>query len=409
MSDASTTPAASLLDSLLSTRGQDLPPPRLGDPVQAANLISFSFGFPDPSSLPVREVIEATRTALTESGEWALQYGKTTGFPGLVEQLLAKLRRDQGIVAGPENVLITAGGSQAVDLVLDLLCDPGDVVITEAPIWLGAIFAFKNLKLRPVSIPVDDEGTDVAALERELRRLRDAEIRPKFIYTVSSFQNPSGITTTLERRRRIVELAHEYQTLIFEDDAYHDLRYEGERVPPIYTLDDHGTTLYLGTFSKIMGAGMRLGWLVAAPEIIGKLSVLKIDGGTNIFASHVAAAWLPDHLDDHIATLRAVYHRRRDLMLASLARHMPDGTTWTRPAGGFFIWVTLPDGIDTNRMLPQARERGVEYLPGTTCYLDGRGGNQMRLSFSFAQDDQIDPGIKILGEIVRGELLEAGR
>ena len=167
--------------------------------------------------------------------------------------------------------------------------------------------------------------------------------------------------------------------------------------------------MYLGTFSKIMGAGMRLGWLVAAPEIIGKLQVLKLDGGTNIFGSHVAAEWLPRHLDAHVARLKEVYRRRRDLMLAALERHMPEGTTWTRPDGGFFVWVTFPPGLDTTRMLPQARERGVEFLPGATCYMDGRGRDQLRLSYSFVSDDQIEPGIKVIGEIARGELLEAGR
>ena len=409
MAPVSPAHAPDRLDALLSVRGRDLPAPRIGDPRQSAGYISFSFGFPDPGSLPGEGVIAATERALRADGVWALQYGNATGYPGLVQVLVKKLARDQGIAAGPENVLLTAGGSQALDLVLDLLCDPGDTVVTEAPIWLGAVFAFNNLKLRPVSVPVDDEGTDVVALERELGRLRGEGITPKFIYVVSNFQNPTGITTTLARRRRIVELAQEFGTLILEDDAYHDLRYAGERVPPIYTLDASGSTMYLGTFSKIMGAGMRLGWLVAAPEIIGKLAVLKIDGGTNIFASHVAAAWLPDHLDAHVAELREIYRRRRDLMLAALERHMPEGTTWTRPEGGFFVWVTFPAGVDTTRMLPQARERGVEFLPGATCYADGRGLDQMRLSFSFAQDEQIEPGIKIIGEIARGELMETGR
>ncbi|MGH2561998.1 MAG: PLP-dependent aminotransferase family protein, partial [Thermomicrobiales bacterium] len=206
---------------------------------------------------------------------------------------------------------------------------------------------------------------------------------------------------------RIVELAREHGTLILEDDAYHDLRFSGERLPPIYTLDDSGSTLYLGTFSKIMGAGMRLGWLVGPEEIITKLSVLKIDGCTNVFGSHVAAEWVPAHLDGHIAHLKETYKRRRDVMLVALERHMPPGTTWTRPDGGFFIWVTLPDGVDATRMLPMARERGVEYLAGATCYPDDRGTNQIRLSYSFVSDDQIDEGLRIIGEIVTGELLES--
>jgi len=395
------------LQALLSKRGQDLPGPRVGDPRKSAELISFYAGFPDPASLPAADVAKATVRAMEKDGAWALQYGNSTGYQGLVDVLLAKLKRDQGIVAARENVLITAGGSQALALVLDAFVDWGDTIITEAPTWMGAVRAFKNVGAQPVSIPVDEQGTDVEALERELRRLQGEGIRPKLIYVISNFQNPSGISTTRERRERIVALAEEYGTLVLEDDAYYDLRYGGEFIPPIYSLDESGSTMYLGTFSKIMGAGMRLGWLVAPPEIVQKLAVLKIDGGTNVFGSHVAAEWVPDHLDAHIERLKGIYRHRRDLMLEALEQYMPEGTTWTKPDGGFFIWVTFPDGVNTARMLPQARERGVEFLPGTTCYMNGEGGNALRLSFSFAADEQIDPGIRIIGEIAKGELLES--
>ncbi len=409
MAQVPTTASPPNLQELLSRRASDLPAPRIGDPRKSAELISFFAGFPDPGSLPADEVAAATVRALAKDGQWALQYGNGTGYPGLVDVLLAKLKRDQGIEAGRENVLITAGGSQAMGLVLDAFVDWGDTVITEAPTWMGAVRAFANVGAKPVAIPVDDEGTDTDALERELGRLRDEGIQPKLIYVISNFQNPSGISTSLARRQRIIALARQYGTLVLEDDAYSDLRYSGERIPPLYALDEGGSTMYLGTFSKIMGAGMRLGWLIADPEIIKRLAVLKIDGGTNVFGSHVAAEWLPEHLDAHVARLKAIYQRRRDLMLQALERHMPEGTTWTRPDGGFFIWVTFAEGIDTTRMLPQARERGVEFLPGPTCYVDGRGQNQLRLSFSFAADEQIEPGIRIIGEIAKGELLEAGR
>ena len=409
MAQATTTGSPRNLEALLSKRAADLPGPRFGDPRKSAELISFFSGFPDPGSLPAAEVAAATVRALEKDGQWALQYGNWAGYQGLVDVLLAKLKRDQGIVAGRENVLITAGGSQAMGLVLDALVDWGDTVITEAPTWMGAVRAFANVGARPVAVPVDDQGTDTAALERELARLRDEGVQPKLIYVISNFQNPSGISTTRARRERIVELAHEHGTLILEDDAYSDLRYGGERIPPIYALDDGGATMYLGTFSKIMGAGMRLGWLIADPEIIRRLTVLKVDGCTNVFGSHVAAEWVPEHLEAHVAELKAIYHRRRDLMLDALERHMPPGTTWTRPDGGFFIWVTFPEGIDTTRMLPQARERGVEFAPGPIFYVDGQGTDQLRLSYSFVRDEQVEPGIRIIGEIARGELLESGR
>ena len=406
MTSTVTTEAA--ITPLLSRRARELPGPRTGDPRDSAKLISFFAGFPDPGSLPTEAIITATTTVLRSEGEWALQYGRTQGHVGLIDAIRAKLQRDQGITASPEQVLITAGASQALGLVVDATVDWGDTLITEVPTWNGAIRAFQNAGANVVSIPIDAEGTDTAALEAGLRELRARSITPKFIYLIPNFQNPHGVSTTLERRQRIVELAHEFGTLLVEDDAYADLRYEGDPIPSLFTLDDRGTTLNLGTLSKTLGAGMRLGWVLGAPDLIAKLAVLKIDGGTNVFASHVAAEWLPTHLEDHIQELRGIYRRRRDLMLEALERHMPAGVSWTRPAGGFFIWVTLPEGVDTTRMLPQAKERGVEFLPGRACYVDDRGANELRLSYSFVQDHQIDDGIRIIAEIVQGELLERG-
>lgn len=396
-----------VLPTLLSRRGKDLPGPRLGDPRDSAKLISFLAGFPDPGSLPAEEIIAATERALTSQGEWALQYGATRGQPGLVAALIDKLARDQDICVTPAEILVTSGASQALALIIDALVDWGDTVITEQPTWSGAVRAFSNAGARSVPVPVDDEGTDVEALEQVLTDLRGNGITPKFIYVISNFQNPVGVSTTEARRRRIIELAHEFGTLIVEDDAYSDLRYSGERIPSIYQLDDGGTTLYMSTLSKTLGAGMRLGWVLGNADLMSKLSVLKVDGGSNVFGSYVAAEWIPTRFTEHVSQLKDIYHRRRDLMLTALDEYMPDGTTWTEPEGGFFIWVTFPEGIDTVRMLPQAKERGVEYLPGAGCYVDGGGRNQLRLSFSFASDDQIEPGIKTIGEIAKGELLEA--
>jgi 2-aminoadipate transaminase len=397
------------LPDLLSRRGRDLPMPRIGNPKDAASYISFVYGFPDAATLPNDSVLAATKDALAADAEWALQYGKTAGAPVLVNAIREKLRKNQGIVAGEDNILITAGSSQGIALILDLLVDWGDTVIVEAPTWMGFLYALRNVGGNAVSVPLDEHGTDVAALERELIRLRNEGVTPKFMYIISNFQNPTGISTTLERRKRIIELAKEFGTLILEDDAYYDLRFAGKPIPPIYALDDSHSTIYLSTLSKIMGAGMRLGWLVAPEEIVTRLSVLKIDGGTSVFGSHVAASWMPSYLDEHIEILKALYLRRRNLMLDALAKHMPEGTVWTSPDGGFFIWVTLPVGVDATRLLPQARERGVEYLPGATCFADGSGKNQLRLAFSFATDDQIEPGIKILAEVVAGELREIGQ
>jgi 2-aminoadipate transaminase len=270
------TSAPSQLVGLLSTRGRDLPKPRVGDPRRAADIISFVFGYPDRETLPHESIAEATRIAMEKDGDWALQYGKDTGAPALVDALRSKLERDQGIVAAREDVMLTSGGSQACQLVLDLLVDPGDTVIVENPTWMGFLYMVNNLKANAVGVSVDEQGTNVEELEQTLSRLRDEGITPKLIYVIPNFQNPSGVSTSLERRRRIVELAREYGTIVLEDDAYYDLRYAGDPIPPIQTLDDSGSVWYTGTFSKIVGAGMRLGWLVAPAEVITALSRLMV-------------------------------------------------------------------------------------------------------------------------------------
>jgi 2-aminoadipate transaminase len=396
------------LDALLSQRARQVPAaPLLQGMDNADRRISFIFGFPDPASLPADEVAAATSRALAMRGRTALQYGDNAGYSGLIDTLLAKLARDQGIQASRENILITAGGSQAIGLLLDALVDWGDTIVSEMPTWLGAVQAFRNVGANVVPIPVDAEGTDLRALERELERLRRDGITPKFIYAISNFQNPTGVTMSLQRRHDLLALARSAHTLLVEDDAYFDLRYEGEKLPAIYSLDTTGTVVYMGTLSKTMGPGMRLGWLVGPAELIRRLSALKVDGGTNVFGAHVAAEWLPERLLPHVERLRSVYQRRRDLMLDALAQYMPPGTHWTRPEGGFFIWVTFPEGIDTKRMLPQVRELGVDYLPGPECFSQDAGANQLRLSFSFAEDDLIEQGIRVIGEVASAELREA--
>lgn len=404
MSTAPITP----LETLISRKGKDLPGLRMGDPKRSAEVISFSAGYPDRDSLPAAAIIDATKTALEAEGEWALQYGHGLGNRHLADLILDKLKRGVGIDASPDHILITAGASQAIALAVDLLVDWGDTIITEAPTWAGAVRAFQNAGARAISVPIDEDGTDVEALERTLAELKDAGVSPKFIYTIPTFQNPTGVSTSLERRKKLIALAHDYGTFIFEDDAYAGLRYGGEQLPTLYELDDRGTTLYFGTLSKTLGAGMRLGWVVAHPTLIDKMAVLKVDGSTNVFGSYVAAAWIPEHLDEHIEELKAIYQHRRDLMLAQLAEHMPEGVSWSEPDGGFFIWLTLPEGIDTSQMAAQARERGVEYLPGGGCFVDGTGQHTLRLSFSFARDAEIEEGVRILGEIIEGELAESG-
>ena len=403
-------PNLTRLDALFSLRAKQVEDaPLLQGMDKPGERISFVFGFPDPASLPAAEVAAATTRTLAQRGRAALQYGDNAGYSGLIDALILKLARDQGIQAQRENILITAGGSQAIGLLLDAFVDWGDTIASEMPTWLGAVKAFRNVGANVVSIPVDEEGTDIAVLDRELRILRESGIAPKFVYVISNFQNPTGVTMTLRRRHELLDLVRSAGTMLIEDDAYFDLRYGGENLPAIYTLDDSDSVIYMGTLSKTMGPGMRLGWLVGPPEVIRRISALKVDGGTNVFGAHVAADWLPGSLLPHVDRLRTVYRRRRDLMLAALKEHMPPGTTWSTPDGGFFIWVTFPEGIDTTRMHAQVQELGVEYLPGPVSFADGSGKNQLRLSFSFVEDDKINQGIQVIGEVAHAELREQGR
>lgn len=389
------------VDELFSQRVKRAGAARMANPRDSARYISFLAGYPDPASLPKQDVIEATRLALERDGEWVLQYGNSRGYEQLSEQLLLKLQRDQGITATEENLLITYGASQALALVCDALCDVGDVVLSEEPIWSGAVKTFRTAGVEVAPIPLTEAGTDVDALERELARLHAAGRAPKFFYTIPNFQNPTGVTTTLERRKRIVELAQQYHLVITEDDAYSDLRFAGERVPTIYSLDPNGLVVYLGTFSKIMAAGVRLGWAIGHPQLISAMSAIKGEGGTSPFAGAVAAEFCASGtLVEHVQELKTLYVARRDAMLAALEETMPAGTSWTQPTGGFFVWLTLPEGVSATALNERARERGVEFLPGTACHYDG-GDNTLRLSYSFADEAQIREGIGILAELIR--------
>ena len=391
----------------LSERGRRAGDALITDPTASANYISFIYGFPDSGSLPAGSVTETTHRVLTENPVWSLQYGAVNGPREIREAILAKLKRDQGISASMDEILITAGSSQAIQLIVQLLVDPGDTIIAESPSFLGFFDDIRNSGATIRGVEVDEDGIQVDLLEEALIELREKGVRPRLLYLLPNYQNPTGVRTTLERRKRIVELAEEFDTLIVEDDAYFDLRYEGEVIPPIYTLDPNGRTFYLGTLSKTLAAGFRIGWVVGPAAIIRNLAALKTDGGTNIFGSFIAASWLPEHFERHVAELRDIYRRRRDLTLKALERYMPDGVDWSQPTGGFFIWVKLPDGIDTSPMLAQAREMGIEYLPGAACFFDHTGANQMRLSFSFARDEVIEEGIKRLADLVRSEMAES--
>jgi 2-aminoadipate transaminase len=323
----------------------------------------------------------------------------------LLDLLVEKMNRDQQIACSRENLMLTSGGSQALGLMCDLFIDRGDTILSEAPTWAGAVHSFKNLGANVVSVPVDDEGANADVMAEKLKELRAQGIAPKAFYIIPNFQNPYGSTTTLERRKKIVELAHEYNFAIFEDDAYHDLRFSGERLPTLYSLDGGEHALYFGTFSKILSPGMRLGWIVANPALINRLAVLKIDGSTNPFAAHVAYEFCKDGaLEVRIQELIADYRHRRDFMLGELNERMPEGVSWAVPDGGFFIWLKLPEGVDSTKVLQRCRERNVEALSGVANFFDGSGSSNIRLAFSYVTDEQTAIGMQVLSEAIQEEI-----
>ncbi len=389
--------APSILSPSVSARAKAI---RTGAGWAPNESISFIYGFPAPECLPNEAIAGASARALKTHGEWALQYG---GDPGLANVLIKKLARDQKIMCTRENLMITAGSSQAIANICELMLDPGDVVLSEAPTFLGTARMMRNLGVEIEPVPLDDDGVRVDQLEASLIRLRTAGKKPKLFYVIPTFQNPTGVTTTLARRQRIVELAHEFDFAILEDDAYHDLRFTEERLPPLYVLDNGVRTFYTGTFSKILAPGLRLGWMVAHPDLIARISALKTEGGASPYSLHTGLEYCgPDgaDLDANIARLREIYKRRCELMQDALTEFMPADVGWTKPKGGFFVWLTLPPNIDVTEMIASVRARGVDYLPGNACFFDGSGKNNIRLAFSYAAEDSLAEGIRIIaGEI----------
>ncbi len=346
---------------------------------------------------------------LREDAAAALQYGNVQGNPRLIATLIRKLKEDEGLDLDHEQVMITNGSSGALGQIAHLLLDPDDYLVAEAPSFLGAVNIFRRAQAQIVEVPLDDEGIRVDALESALHTARANGRRIKFLYVMPNYQNPSGVTLSLPRRHDLLDLATEYRTLIVEDDAYHDIRFEGDALPSLFAIDalgdSSGHVIRTGTFSKILAAGLRLGWIIAPAPIIHKLTTFKDDGGTSPFASHIAAAYAEaGELGLHIEQLQQHYKRKRDAMLRAMRQHFPHGVSWTEPAGGFFLWVTLPEHLDASVLLPLAHEEGVEYLPGRACFASASGSNNIRLAYSQPSLDDIEEGIKRLGRVLASAL-----
>jgi 2-aminoadipate transaminase len=376
------------------------------------DIISFAGGLPAPEVFPVQAVEEACLRVLRGEGARALQYSTTEGHLPLRE-MIARHTSRYGIDVLPENIVITSGSQQALDLLGKIFINPGDRVLVESPTYLGALQAWNAYGAEYVAVPSDENGMLTDSLEEALRT------GPKFIYVLPNFQNPTGVTLALERRRQLVEIADRYGVPIVEDDPYGQLRFEGDHLPSVVVLDGQyqdnhdtcyrGNVIYLSTFSKTLAPGLRMGWVIAPPDVIRK--IVQAKQGTDLHTStfNQMIAYEVAHggfLDRHVRLIRQVYQERRDIMLDTMRNTFPTGVTWTRPEGGLFLWGVLPEWLDAADVLKEAIEHKVAFVPGAPFHPAGGGHNTMRINFSNAAPDAIREGITRLGEVL-SELIGA--
>jgi 2-aminoadipate transaminase len=365
-------------------------------------VISLAGGLPDTASFPPDTFAAIADRIAHESCAKALQYGPTEG---LVEtkRCIAEVMAAEGMQVDLDDLIVTTGGQQVIDLVTRTLIDPGDVIIAEGPTYPGAVPSFSSYEADVVQIDTDGDGMQVERLPELLDRLEREGRTPKFVYTVPSFQNPAGVTMSLERRRRLVEIVHERELLVLEDNPYGMLRYEGQPNPTLRALDGGVYVMYLGTFSKILSPGIRLGWVAAPPPVLEKINLGKqaADLCTSTLSQLMVQCYFAEGIwREYVDSLNEIYRGRRDAMLDALAEFFPPQAEWTRPSGGLFIWVTLPDFIDTTDLLARALRENVAFVPGEAAYLDGRGRSSMRLNFSGSDEDTIREGVRRIGEVV---------
>src|SRR5271154_3913338 len=379
---------------------------------ERTDVISLAGGLPDTSTFAPELYAKLMAQVAADSTARALQYGPTEGMAATVG-CIVEVMAQEGTLVDPSEVIVTTGGQQVIDLVCKTLIDPGDVIVAEAPTYPGAGPTFSAYQADVEQIEIDADGMPIDALERTLDRLAEQGRRPKFIYTIPNFQNPGGVTMSLARRHRLVEVARERELLVLEDNPYGLLRYEGEPLPTLYSLDAEavgrgGTSdlvIYLGTFSKILSPGLRLGWAVAPRPVLEKLNLGK--QGADLCSSPVTQLFVAAYFKEggwreYIERLRVLYRRRRDVMLAALDEHFGGKASWTKPQGGLFIWATLDGGVDTTDLL--ADSEGVAFVPGRAAYMDGHSGaSSMRLNFAGVPEDDIREGIRRIGRTMGGQ------
>ncbi len=367
-------------------------------------IVSLAGGMPNIKDLPLESIASSMGQMVAENGTQVMQYGSGQGELQLREQILDVMALE-GIQAHPDDIVITAGSQQGLDLVTRIFCDPGDVILAESPSYVGALGTFLSYQTEVVHVGGDDDGLDPEALRETSRRLKAEGKRIKFLYTIPNYSNPSGVTQPLERRRQVLEVCGAEQILVVEDNPYGLLSLDADPVPAMRSLDQN--VIYLGSFSKTFAPGFRVGW-VLAPHAVREKLVLAQESATlcpPVFSQFAVSNYLSNHDWKHqITVFKDMYRERRDAMLEELAEHMPDGATWTKPAGGFFVWVTLPEGIDSQAMLPRGVDARVAFVPGAAFYADGGGARNVRLSYCFPTADRIRLGVQRFADVIRNEL-----
>jgi 2-aminoadipate transaminase len=389
------------LKSIISDNAKNMRRSAIRDLLKMAtrpDVISFGGGFPDITAFPVDQLKEVVMEVLEENALQALQYGETLGVKELRE-VLAQRYRDQGMEVTYENFIITTSSQQAIDMLCQLLINPGDTLVCGLPSYLGALQAFYAHRANPVGIPRDEE------LHSVVSALVTAGKKPKFIYAIPDFQNPSGVTMDMEQRNNVLEVAREFDLLVVEDSPYREIRFSGEPMPLIYSLDKEERTVLLGTFSKTFVPGFRLGWIMAPVNIIERLEIVKqsMDLCAPVFNQFIAARFMKKgYYDKNIERVKINYRNKRDSMIAAFEKYMPEGVTWTNPEGGLFLFVTLPEGYDSTELFKIAVKENVAFVIGEAFHCDGSGKNTLRINFSYMEESRAEEGIRRLaGAIVR--------
>jgi len=376
--------------------------------VESPEIISFAGGMPDPTLFPKETLGEIAKYVFVNHGGKALQYGPTEGVKPLRETVV-KMMQEEGIPeVSLENLLVTTASQQALDLIAKVFVDPGDTVIVEAPSYVGALQALQALQANFVTVPLDENGIKTDVLEEKIKELKAKGVNIKLIYVIPNFQNPAGVTMSLERRKELLRISHAYNIPVVEDDPYGEIRFEGAKIPPLLQLDHIGNVIELRTFSKILAPGFRLGWVVADKEIIAKLSLAKqaADLCSPSSTQYIADKFIRDgYMEKYLDRVRKVYKEKKDAMLNAMEKYFPREVTWTKPHGGMFVWAQTPPYIDTDALFVEAvKEKKVAYVVGSAFYPYGEDKNHMRLNFTLSTLEQIEKGIKRLGELLQSKI-----